>query len=489
MSSRPFVYVAVAALVLARSLVFVLWEESYFDSNQAVIGLMAKHLIEGRAFPLFMYGQNYMLAVEAWLAAPFFLIAGPSVAALKIPLVLINLAIALLLVRILERDVGLHPLSAALAAIFVILPSPGTAAQFLEASGGIFDAALYILLIWMTRRRPVWCGLIFGLGFMHRPFTGYGLIALLALDAANGELRTRRGLTRLAAMLTTASGVWLLVQLAVPHSPAMGPGTTPADLKIAGSAIGAISDRFCFEWDTLPAAAWKLATVHWPMLFGTRVQRLFDFAVNSHLSQGFPGVGWLLAGAMIVAAIRVAREIVSRRSWDRRDDFCVYLLLVAALSVCGYVVARCGEITIYRMRYDMLSVLGVAGLAAWFMRIEPAGWARTVWIAVLVGWAAMNAVVHGRLWHEYLHDTPIGYKRQIIAEMDRRGIRYATADYWLAYSLTFLTNERIIVRSDRSRIRDYDRVLPEHWHEAVRISRKPCGRAPAVVPRIYLCPP
>jgi hypothetical protein len=101
----------------------------------------------------------------------------------------------------------------------------------------------------------------------------------------------------------------------------------------------------------------------------------------------------------------------------------------------------------------------------------------------------MNAAVHGRLWHEYLHDTPIGYKRQIIAEMDRRGIRYATADYWLAYSLTFLTNERIIVRSDRSRIREYDRVLPEHWHEAVRISRTPCGRAPAVVPRIYLCPP
>ena len=60
MSSRTFVYAAVAALVLARSLVFVLWEESYFDSNQAVIGLMAKHLIEGRAFPLFMYGQNYM---------------------------------------------------------------------------------------------------------------------------------------------------------------------------------------------------------------------------------------------------------------------------------------------------------------------------------------------------------------------------------------------------------------------------------------------
>ena len=153
------------------SAVLVLWNESYFDSNQGVIGLMAKHLSEGRAFPLFMYGQTYMLAVEAWLAAPIFLIAGPSVAGLKLPLLAINLAIALLLVRVFERDVGLGPPAAALATVFVLVPSPGTTAQLLEASGGIFEPALYVILMWITRTRPVWCGLILGLGFIHRPFT------------------------------------------------------------------------------------------------------------------------------------------------------------------------------------------------------------------------------------------------------------------------------------------------------------------------------
>ena len=68
-------WIAAAVLVLLvvlRSIVFVFWEQSFFDSDQAITGLMAKHLIESRAFPVFYYGQNYMLGVEAYLAAPVF---------------------------------------------------------------------------------------------------------------------------------------------------------------------------------------------------------------------------------------------------------------------------------------------------------------------------------------------------------------------------------------------------------------------------------
>src|SRR6476620_4437855 len=100
--SRTLVAIA-ALLVILRSAIFVFWPQSYFDSDQAIFGLMAKHIAEGRAFPLFMYGQTYMLAAEAWLAAPLFLIVGASVAALKFPLLIINIAIALLLARIFYR--------------------------------------------------------------------------------------------------------------------------------------------------------------------------------------------------------------------------------------------------------------------------------------------------------------------------------------------------------------------------------------------------
>ena len=82
-------WIAAAVLVLLvvlRSIVFVFWEQSFFDSDQAITGLMAKHLIEGRAFPVFFYGQNHMLGVDAYLAAPVFAVAGVSVTTLKLPL-------------------------------------------------------------------------------------------------------------------------------------------------------------------------------------------------------------------------------------------------------------------------------------------------------------------------------------------------------------------------------------------------------------------
>src|SRR5215207_5041232 len=91
-------WLAVAVLttiVLFRSGVFVFSERAHFDADQAITGLMAKHLAEGRALPVFWYGQSYMLSVESWLAAPLFVMAGASVTALKLPLLFVNVAIAL----------------------------------------------------------------------------------------------------------------------------------------------------------------------------------------------------------------------------------------------------------------------------------------------------------------------------------------------------------------------------------------------------------
>jgi hypothetical protein len=137
----------IVAVVLFRASIFVFWERSHFDSDQAITGLMAKHLAEGRAFPVFWYGQSHMLAVESWLAAPLFLAFGTSVAALKLPLLAMNLAIAVLLFRGFVREVGLRPLVAVIPTLFFALPAAGTAARLVEANGGNVEPFLYGLLI------------------------------------------------------------------------------------------------------------------------------------------------------------------------------------------------------------------------------------------------------------------------------------------------------------------------------------------------------
>src|SRR3954453_7478817 len=113
----PPILALLVAVTIVRSLVFVCWPAAHFDADQAVTGLMAKHLSELRAFPVFWYGQTYMLGVEAWLAAPVMALIGATVTALKLPLLAINLAIALLLFGALIDDGGLTPGRAAFATL------------------------------------------------------------------------------------------------------------------------------------------------------------------------------------------------------------------------------------------------------------------------------------------------------------------------------------------------------------------------------------
>ena len=91
---------------------------------------------------------------------------------------------------------------------------------------------------------------------------------------------------------------------------------------------------------------------------------------------------------------------------------------------------------------------------------------------------------------EYLRHPPVGAKRLIIRSLEAQGIRYASADYWKAYYITFLTNKRIIVDStDFNRIVLYHRLLEEHRSESVRISRTPCEGGRRMMVDVYFCPP
>lgn len=192
---RALVLWLAAALVLFRSAVFVFFEGA-FDSDQAIVALMAKHLSEGRTFPVFTYGQDYQLAIEAWLAAPLFWLFGPSVFLLKLPLLLVNLALAPLLIRLLERELGLRPMVGLLIASPFVLAPPGTAIYFLEASGGQVEPLFVVLLLWVTRYRPLTFGVILAFGFLQRVFTAYALGALVLIEMLDGSLFTAVGVQR-----------------------------------------------------------------------------------------------------------------------------------------------------------------------------------------------------------------------------------------------------------------------------------------------------
>ena len=94
---RPPATLAALALV-AAGLGYRIWllvaHTPPTNSDEATMGLAALHIAEGRAFPVFFYGQAYMGTLEAYLAAPLIWLFGPSTLVLRLPLLALYVAFA-----------------------------------------------------------------------------------------------------------------------------------------------------------------------------------------------------------------------------------------------------------------------------------------------------------------------------------------------------------------------------------------------------------
>src|SRR3954469_25903089 len=73
---------ALLGLGLAVRLALLLGPFGALEADEAVVGLMARHILQGDR-PIFYWGQAYLGTLEAYTAAAVFAIVGPSTAALK----------------------------------------------------------------------------------------------------------------------------------------------------------------------------------------------------------------------------------------------------------------------------------------------------------------------------------------------------------------------------------------------------------------------
>src|SRR5690606_10645109 len=194
---------------------------------------------------LFFYGQLYMMGVQAWMAAPVFLWLGPTVLALKLPLLVINVLTGGLLVWLLVREVGLRPWQAGVATLFFADLPPVTASRLVQAQGGTIEPLFYAVLLWMARRRPVIFGLIFAFGFLQREFTLFAVLALIGLEVWTRALFSRRRLAHWAVVLlvfvVAREGVGLLRG----QASMFGPQTAPVALDAAVNNVDVVASSVC----------------------------------------------------------------------------------------------------------------------------------------------------------------------------------------------------------------------------------------------------
>lgn len=486
----PTALVVAACLLIAyRALVFVAFEQASFDSDQATHGLMAKHISEGRAFPVFPYGEAYMLAIESWFIAPFFLIFGVSVASLKLPLLLLNMLIGWLLIAGLVRESGLPRASAFVAASCFVLPAPAIAAGLVSTGGGNIEPFLVALLLWFTRARPLAFGVILALGLMNREFTAYAMAALLGLDALDRSMFTRAYVQTKAVALVACGATWQIVTGLRPYGSIYGPGTSGQTLPPPlGDALGA---RACVDLATLPDRLAHLFGGYLGTILGARTVPAHELLVNSTLEHGVPGLWWVVGGLLLVSVGRIGWRTVTAgaRPWCGPSKFAAYLLLVGLQAALFYAVSRCAPLHFATLRYVLLVVFGLTGLTACHLTIEPSRTLRGLALAAPMLLALGAGVTHARLWLEYLQAPPLAARRILADYLVDNGIRFGHAPFWEAYHVNFLSNERVRLASSVPRILEYQWLFEGHPDEAVIIQYRSCEGGVRVADAYYVCPP
>jgi hypothetical protein len=498
-----------AMLIVLRSFVFVHYEQADFDADQAIVGLMATHLAEGRAWPLFFYGQLYMMGVQAWMAAAVFLLTGPTVFALKLPLLVVNAATGGVLVWMLVREAGLRPWQAATAAAWFALLPPVTASRMVQAQGGTVEPLFYTLLLWLARRRAVIFGLLFAFGFLHREFTLFAVVAILLLEAWSGELFSRARAAHWLVVLLVFLGSRQAVTLLRHTASMFGPDAPPPRLEDAITNVDLVARSVCLDAGSMLGNLWWLVGHSVPTFFGVQSQP----AGVLILSQQATGAPWALWPALLAMGCAIAAGIPALRRWlplhaaaNPQVLLPAMLCLTGLLGLVG-VATGCNVRGLFTIRYHLLLAFVPVGLTALaFVRED--GRARVVWTSAAAGqstgsaasapsrslsstavplmtiavaaWAAAMLGEHVRLLREYRTHPPANAYRALADDLVANGDRYGWASYWVSYHVDFLSQERVqLSPTSAIRISEYTRKAMRAGPAAVVVSSEPCSKGEA----------
>jgi 4-amino-4-deoxy-L-arabinose transferase and related glycosyltransferases of PMT family len=226
----PFLLILLGTAVVRFVILFV--SQTHVTSDEAIEGLMAKHILEGRAFPFYFYGTSYnaSCAWEAYLAVIPFAIAGVNVVALKLPIVLLSL-ICLALFYVMAMR--LYSIRVATWAALIYAFWPSLAKWHYQPRGYafyfLFIPLLIILFLMVEKSEPR----------RGRDFFLFGLVCGIALWS-------------MELLLITIIALWLLLLLRRRFS------FSTVTIALSGFAIG-----------YAPAICWNLthSMRNWHFLF------------------------------------------------------------------------------------------------------------------------------------------------------------------------------------------------------------------------------
>ena len=445
--------VCVFAALLGAALRGWLLLHQPLTGDEAIVGLMADQIRHGH-FYTFYWGQSYG-GVEPYLVALFSVVFGTTALVVRVTATVLAAISALLVWRIVRRLVPSQGgwLGLTAAAVFWVWPQAAVWNSTRELGfRGVTMAAGLASILFALRvidRRSLLdsaaLGLFLGLGWWSSPESVYFGIPTLGL-VASGLIRNRtewprRSLHWIVPIVTgfvLGALPWIWTNL---H-------TGFASLKVSSSPVYVHASYFgrlsIFFHQTLP------------MMLGLRVP------ISGTWVGGGAGRALFGLAAVVIAAVCLGVAIAA---W-RAERFANIAWCAVAVLIFPFVFAAFpatsyweeGQYGAYIVPFILFVMFGAVGLLNRARaRRAATGWmqlaAPVVLSAVAIFAAAIITVAsfddvwlrgHGKSFLAGWHD-PNSVGEQAARGLERDGVKYAYSDYWTAYDLDLLSNNRLAV--------------------------------------------
>lgn len=421
---------------MALRLLLLTWPTGTFDSDEAIVGLMARHFLYERDLSVFFYGQAYGGSLEPLLTVAAIAAAGSRPIAVKAVPVVLSALSAVIVWRVGRRAVD-------------------------ERAGVVAAAAFWIWpanYVWFSTKARgfYWMAMVLGL-----------LVVLLVLRIADQPRRWRD---------------WLLLGGAT----GLGWWTTPQVLYFVVPA------GLWLLW-RLRTDAWRAVTALPTALLGAAPWLIYNFdtgwrsfeVTSRQFDRGYFGN----IGVLFTNGLPVALGLHAADHWLVPVIFPVlYAVVLAALVLAmlrrprppGLVLVALAA-AMYPVIWGALPVSGVVGEGRYVLFLAPflalllarLASARRLTAAGFIGSVAALSLAGAFAIRDhssaFLVDNALGSPQVIlmprdtgplVARLEEWGVTHAYADYWIAYRVTFETREEVIVAPlNTSRYPPYDRAV------------------------------
>jgi len=420
------------------------WHAFPFNSDEAIVALMAKHILAGER-PIFFYGQAYMGSLDAYLVALGFMILGQKVIVIRIVQSILY-GLTILCTYFIGKMAFQSSKIGLIAALMLAFPTVNGTLYTTISLGGYGEACLIgSLLLYLAFKnqadlqesKPIGMkmlifGFLTGLGIWV-----HGITLIFSLPAGlylvyyfYNQKGSRQNYIQWLGLGMTGFVLGLLPILFYVFQH----GVQTVWAELFGSAVAVETGFWLATW---LSHLFSLVLFGIPVLFGMRppwtttIQQLYFFP--------------LLIGFLVVVGFILYRELRTR-TLPAAGTLCIAILLLLFATFIGtsFGIDPSG-------RYFVPLMIPGALLAGYAISKLMAN--HKAWGLLIACWCVYQIAVTGSLALKppYLTTqfyTPAmvdhGYNQQLIDFLHENELTTGYTNYWVAYPLAFLSGEELI---------------------------------------------